>query len=263
MNRRPGLQGLKRIQDSKKNFKDVGNKIEATQIEQMRVQLESFRGSLEKFALLHQSEINRNPVFRSQFTQMCKQVGIDPLLSNRGFWSSVLGVGNFYYSLAVQIIDVCISTRPRNGGIIALPHLLLLLNKLRGPNATQLSQDDLTYSVGKLSGLGSGFKLITVGNTHMLLSLPTELNTDHQQVLQLAMSSGSGSVRSSQIMDQLKWTKHRVDEVLRLMLHEGMVWVDDGESKESELLGADSTKNISSRRYCFPSLFYSKPNANS
>lgn len=35
---------------------------------------------------------------------MCKQIGVDPLSSNKGFWVDVLGVGDFYYELAVSII---------------------------------------------------------------------------------------------------------------------------------------------------------------
>lgn len=36
---------------------------------------------------------------------MCKQIGVDPLSSNKGFWVDVLGVGDFYYELAVIIIN--------------------------------------------------------------------------------------------------------------------------------------------------------------
>lgn len=43
---------------------------------------------------------------------------MDPLASNKGFWAEVLGVGDFYYELGVQIVDVCMATRPVNGGLI-------------------------------------------------------------------------------------------------------------------------------------------------
>jgi hypothetical protein len=33
---------------------------------------------------------------------MCKSVGVDPLSSNKGFWVDILGVGDFYYELAVS-----------------------------------------------------------------------------------------------------------------------------------------------------------------
>lgn len=52
----------------------------------------------------HKKEINSNPVFRNQFLKMCKEIGVDPLSSNKGFWVDVLGVGDFYYELAVSLI---------------------------------------------------------------------------------------------------------------------------------------------------------------
>jgi ESCRT-II complex subunit VPS22 len=33
---------------------------------------------------------------------MCKEIGVDPLSSKKGFWDEVLGVGDFYYELAVR-----------------------------------------------------------------------------------------------------------------------------------------------------------------
>ena len=35
----------------------------------------------------------------------------------------MLGVGDFYYELGVQAVEICIATRPLNGGIIALSEL--------------------------------------------------------------------------------------------------------------------------------------------
>ena len=57
---------------------------------------------MEQFAVKHKKEINSNPVFRNQFLKMCKEIGVDPLSSNKGFWTEVLGVGDFYYELAVS-----------------------------------------------------------------------------------------------------------------------------------------------------------------
>jgi ESCRT-II complex subunit VPS22 len=39
---------------------------------------------------------------------MCNSIGVDPLASNKGFWAQLLGFGDFYYELAVQIIEICI-----------------------------------------------------------------------------------------------------------------------------------------------------------
>ena len=35
--------------------------------------------------------------------------------AGKGFWAT-LGVGDFYYELAIQIVEVCMATNHRNGG---------------------------------------------------------------------------------------------------------------------------------------------------
>jgi len=67
----------------------------------MTQQLKEFKENLETFAVKHKKEISKNPVFRGQFLGMCKQIGVDPLSSNKGFWVDVLGVGDFYYEIAI------------------------------------------------------------------------------------------------------------------------------------------------------------------
>lgn len=34
---------------------------------------------------------------------MCANVGVDPLASNKGAWAQLLGFGDFYYELGVQV----------------------------------------------------------------------------------------------------------------------------------------------------------------
>lgn len=36
--------------------------------------------------------------------------------ASKGFWAEMLGVGDFYYELGVQIIEICLATSHRNGG---------------------------------------------------------------------------------------------------------------------------------------------------
>ena len=34
---------------------------------------------------------------------MCSNIGVDPLASNKGVWAQLLGFGDFYYELGVQV----------------------------------------------------------------------------------------------------------------------------------------------------------------
>ena len=61
--------------------------------------------------------------------------------ANKGFWAELLGVGDFYYELGIQIIDVCLSTRGRNGGLVELGELKRQLIKMRSGNSGSPAQE--------------------------------------------------------------------------------------------------------------------------
>ena len=91
---------------------------------------------------------------------MCASVGVDPLASGKGFWSEMLGVGDFYYELGVQIVEICMATTPRNGGLMPLEELRERLGKARsrkGTNEVEISMDDLQRAIKKLKGAISKF----------------------------------------------------------------------------------------------------------
>ena len=48
------------------------------------------------------------------------------LLASKGFWAEMLGVGDFYYELGVQIVEVCMAMNHRNGGIHSNTHYELI-----------------------------------------------------------------------------------------------------------------------------------------
>lgn len=51
--------------------------------------------------------------------------------ANKGFWAELLGVGDFYYELGIQIIDACLSTRDQNGGLLEIGELKLRVERMR------------------------------------------------------------------------------------------------------------------------------------
>lgn len=85
-----------------------------------------------RFALEHKEDVRKHPTFRAQFHEMCARVGVDPLASNKGFWSEMLGLGEFYYELGVQTIEACLVTKKINGGLTELSDLRRLVQKRRG-----------------------------------------------------------------------------------------------------------------------------------
>ncbi|KAH3761084.1 ELL complex EAP30 subunit [Pelomyxa schiedti] len=190
----------------------------------MNEQLVVFKQNLEEFAQKYKKKIRKSPEFRQQFNEMCTKVGVDPLASNKGFWAELLGVGDFYYELAVQIVEVCMCTRATNGGIIELGELRGHLLRKRGPKAQAINNDDIDRSIRKLHILGSGFSLIVAGSTKLVKSVPCELSVDHEAVFRIAMEKGF--VSQDLLFTQLAWDKERTDSVMNLLLQEGIAWLD-------------------------------------
>ncbi|KAJ3305362.1 ESCRT-II subunit protein snf8 [Kappamyces sp. JEL0829] len=152
----------------------------------MKLALATFKDNLEAFAHAHSEEIKKNAAFRSHFNYLCSQVGVDPLASNKGFWTELLGFGDFYYELSVQIVQVCIATRDRTGGLIEFGELKRLVEVLRGKRAQAISDDDIVQSLKCLKPLGDGYRIVTLGTKRMVRSVPEELNLDHTSILTIS-----------------------------------------------------------------------------
>jgi len=176
--------------------------------------------------VLVQSDIRKNPIFRQQFHEMCAKVGVDPLASNKGVWAELLGIGDFYYELGVQIVDICIATRSHNGGLIDLLDLRKLLCQKRKATLESLSEDDCLRAISKLKVLGSGFEVISVGRRKLVRSVPTELNKDHSGILGLAQAEGYVTVE--QVEKEFSWSTGRAIDALETLLKEGLAMIDDG-----------------------------------
>eukprot|EP00249_Psilotum_nudum_P010238 c22416_g1_i2 orf=390-1001(-) len=186
MRRRPGISGLQTAVVARDQYRLLGENVAKTRTDLMKEQLAIFRNQLEEFARKHKHDIKKNPAFRAQFHTMCAKCGVDPLASNKGFWAELLGIGDFYYELGVQIVDVCLATRMHNGGLLDIEELCSLLSKRRRASREPINEDDCLRAISKLKVLGSGFEVFSVGKRKLVRSVPTELNKDHNQILELA-----------------------------------------------------------------------------
>ncbi|KAM4843545.1 vacuolar-sorting protein SNF8 isoform 2-T2 [Thomomys bottae] len=194
-----GAIAKKKLAEAK--YKERGTVLAEDQLAQMSKQLDMFKTNLEEFA-----------------------TSVFLFVAGKGFWSEMLGVGDFYYELGVQIIEVCLALKHRNGGLITLEELHQQVLKGRGKFAQDVSQDDLIRAIKKLKALGTGFGIIPVGGTYLIQSVPAELNMDHTVVLQLAEKNGYVTV--SEIQASLKWETERARQVLEHLLKEGLAWLD-------------------------------------
>lgn len=234
--RRRGIGGMSAIDKSKtqaSKFQEKSTEIAENQLVKLNEQMESFRSHLQTFATKHKKEIRKNPVFRRQFQEMCAALGVDPLQSSSNFWTKLLGVGDFYYELAVQVVEVCMATSHRTGGFMQLRDLLQRVKASRNvakvkfnSTADEIEEEDVLKAIEKLSKLGGGIKAIPSAKTYIVQSVPSELSMDSTVVLLQAQERG-GHVDLSSLITAHKWSNERATKVINQMIMEGVVWIDN------------------------------------
>lgn len=59
-----------------------------------------------------------------------------------------------------------------------------------------MSEDDLVRAIEKLRSLGGGFGVVRIGPRQFVRSVPTELNTDTNAIIELAQVGVGGAVQA-------------------------------------------------------------------
>ncbi|KAH0584235.1 Vacuolar-sorting protein SNF8 [Termitomyces sp. J132] len=230
-----GLAAFDRQEQSKRSFAQLSTALSQTQVDNLHSQLAHFRTALSRFASTHRDSIKNDPTFRHAFQQMCSSIGVDPLAGPRkgGWWAEMLGLGDWQYELGVQIVDVCVSTRERNGGLIEMSELVRLVSKLRGVHGGGITEDDVLRSIKTLQPLGAGYQVVEIGGKKMVRSVVKELDEDQSVVLAIAQVEG-GRIVEDILIQKKCWTRERARAALENMVHrDGLCWLDD----QDELCG--------------------------
>lgn len=210
-----------------------GMEIAANDFAHLEKQLEELREKLSKFSKEHQAKIKKDPVFRNQFTQMCGSIGVDPLATSKNMWAAMSGVGDFYYELAVQAIEICMATRDQNGGLIDIDDLYRKMVQSRGPYKDPIAKPDLIQALKNLRVLGSGFQLITTGKRMLVQSIPSDMSADCGKIFSVAEEQG-GAITVDALMLLENWSHQRATQILTEMLHSSQAWLDiDQEGRET------------------------------
>lgn len=238
-----GLGAFANRTQTSQSYASHGAALRSTHLDSLKTQLSVFQQLLHSFALEHASDIKSNPTFRAEFARMCNAIGVDPLAASnvRGkkgesgnFWAQMLGgdVNDFYFEVAVRVVELCRETRAENGGLIGVQECRDRVAKGRGIGGEmKISDDDILRAVKSLEPLGSGFTVINVGNKQMIRSVPKELNTDQATVLEALQVLGYVTV--SMLQDNLHWEKERATTVIEDLLASSLVWLDE-QCHESE-----------------------------
>lgn len=243
-----GLGAFANRSQASQSYANHGANLRSTHLSSLQTQLSVFQSLLHTFALEHSSTIKSNPTFRAEFARMCNVIGVDPLAASNvkgkngrkgmgegaSFWTQIMGgdMNDFYFEVAVRVVELCRETRSDNGGLIGVQECRKRVGKGKAlGSGLEVTDDDVLRAVKALEPLGSGLSIIQVGSKQYIRSVPKELNTDQATVLEVIQILGYVSISMLQL--NLNWEKARAQTVIDDLLADGLVWLDSqGEENE-------------------------------
>lgn len=269
MRKGAGISALQRHTATASSYSALSSALSSQQVAALEASLASFRAELARFAAQHGAAIRRDPAFRHQFQRMCAAIGIDPLAAAPGaaarpsWFADQLGLREWTCALALQVVDVCVSTRDRNGGVIELGELTQRVRRMRdttgggaggagagqaggagggqaggagagqggvgGGGAGDITEEDVRKAVDVLAPLKAGYRVTEAGGTTYVRTVPRELDTDQTMLLVLAAESG-GPLTARAVQAATGWGRVRAETALGdAVMREGLGWVDDAD----------------------------------
>ncbi|KAI5479135.1 vacuolar-sorting protein SNF8/VPS22 [Pseudohyphozyma bogoriensis] len=241
MSRRPlgGYSSLQRHLDNASSYSTLSTTISTQQTATLQAQLATFQTALSNFSSQHRAKILSSPEFRDHFSQLCNEIGVDPLGGGeKGLWDK-MGVGDWYYALGVQVVDVCLRVRDEGGGLVGLDELIRGVMELRRPKGvilskgkgkakdTDVSEGDIARALATLEPLGCGYSLVTLSSgAKVVQCYPGGLDRDSMAVVEAATANGKGWVTVEEVGGE-GWTLERRERAMDKAVKEGLGWVDD------------------------------------
>ncbi|ODV97000.1 hypothetical protein PACTADRAFT_1583 [Pachysolen tannophilus NRRL Y-2460] len=242
-NKKLGLSAFENYSDIEKQFQNLGNSLLEKQSTELATQLQVFQNALINYSKEHHKEIVENPKFRSEFSKICSSFGVNPLVGNSSnneeLSNIVVKNDEFYFELAIKIIETCNETKNINGGIIKMKELKKLLNLSYNMNSLmplnfKISESDIIKSIGCLKTLGDELKIIQIGSKNYIKVIPQALNKDENLILETCNFIG-GYVSVALLRDNFQWEYIRCKSILDDMVSNGLLWIDE-QGEDGEIL---------------------------
>jgi ESCRT-II complex subunit VPS22 len=255
--RKLGLSSLSREADSA-SYSTLSESISSAQTSILASQLSTFQQTLSQSSSLHRTKILSSPTFRSHFSQLCAELGVDPLGGGeKGIWDK-MGVGDWYYKLGIQVVDVCLRGRERGGGLLGLDEVIREVEILRkggqrdrfkgDDNENGITESDVRRAIDTLEPLGCGYALVEMGGVKLVRCSPGVLDKDSIIVVEAASSTQRGAVTSQEVWEFTRrpssrsvngnsgnWSFDRVERALeKSLMEDGTVWIDEQATVDGE-----------------------------
>ena len=269
MRRGPGIVALDRKNASNGQYTCISQQWNESKLLELNERIDDFSRALKSFAVRHQRDIRQNPQFRHAFQRMCANMMVDPLAGRppsvdaggrlgqvANLWSQFLGLDDWQYELGVQIVDVCISTRPQNGGIISMDALIDGVMRLRHWDSMysqassknvewKISEEDIERSIQALHPLGCGYEVFDLLGAKMIRTMARELSSDALHILNILSSPYmaprdclSNTYITAEVLascsknndvpgENTSWIPERAKQALDdMLLNDGTLWLD-------------------------------------
>lgn len=177
--------------------------------------------SLKTFIKKHKKNINQDPEFRLKFLEMCSLLDVDPLCSNNGYWSKILGLSSFYTELLMKILEISINTRFVNGGLCRINTILSILSVKYNINTQDIKR---AVEMSKIFGESSA-RILSIGGETFVVTSSINMNTDHIKVLDFASKVKRG-ISIQDVSSELNWTRERSFTILNFFIQQQVAWID-------------------------------------
>ncbi|WVQ93267.1 hypothetical protein IAU59_000333 [Kwoniella sp. CBS 9459] len=222
MRKGAGISALSRHTAVSTSYSTLSSTISSNQLATLQTSLESFRSSLLEFAVAHRNDIRADPAFRHQFQKMCAALGVDPLAGSGkggkssggggggggvgGWWSELVGMGEWEYELAVQVVDVCVSTRKINGGMIEMGDLIRRVERLRRGGTDAITTNSTSANAGTSTSTSTNGGQPSIVTTNM-----KGKSNNHNNTMSSGQITPEDILRSLEILKPLHagYTIHR------------------------------------------------------
>lgn len=196
MRRGIGVAHIQRQQQTQQQMADLGAQITAQRVEQIADQLEALEHQLRQLADKHKAEIKEDPLVRARFRQLADSLGVDLISSKKNVFAGVLGLGDFYYSLAAKVVECCSVERKFSGSFVPLSRILAAVQKMYDVNCAsnkkpiRITQEDIYTALKKLGCLGAGYNIVELANIKYVQTTPDgAVGGDEVCVLNLALAT--------------------------------------------------------------------------
>lgn len=220
---------MKRFEVDRGAYVQLGQTLNQRHSDELSAQLSVYQSALINFASEHGDTIKNNTEFRSNFTQMCYLIGVDPLDLLLFLSSKLKKSENFTLGLTVRIVEICQETRDLNGGLISLKELRSRFqDSLSVP--MDISEEDIIKGMTVLGALGKGFEVLVINKKKWIKFSGSSdnkgISNDHKRVYELSEFMG-GYVTERLLRDNYGWDKVRLKSVLDDMILNGFLWIDN------------------------------------